>query len=85
MTRENYKWLLIGMAIMLFINAIWPSKLESSSDTHIRYFCASGRVFIEFQEKYNTWGTLWLDGRGQPIPCDGKSNIQENVSSRTDT
>lgn len=36
----------------------------------VRLFCAYGRVFIEFQEGYTTWGTMMLDDQGAPIRCN---------------
>ena len=39
------------------------------SDSHAKMFCTYGRVFIEFTESGNTWGTMWLDDSGQPVQC----------------
>jgi hypothetical protein len=59
----------ISLILIGFLWALIPSKIEPAS-TNVRLFCAYGRVFIEFEEKYNTWGTTWLDNRGKPVPCD---------------
>lgn len=59
----------------------------SSDDepTRVKMFCAYGRVFIEFEEKYNTWGTTWIDSSGRPVPCDDNSPLRESVSKIDNT
>jgi len=42
----------------------------NSTRSDVRLFCSYGRLFIEFQEGYSTWGTMMLDNDGVPIRCD---------------
>lgn len=44
--------------------------IVNSMKSDVRLFCAYGRVFIEFQEGYTTWGTMMLDDQGAPIRCN---------------
>lgn len=55
-------WIVLCLGVL----AIWPDPVE---ETNIKLFCANGRVFIEFREKYNTWGTMWLNDDGMPVQC----------------
>ena len=78
MTKYKVFWIL---AILIgIVWAAWPTP-PSSTTTRVRLFCAYGKVFIEFEEKYNTWGTMWLDDSGRPITCDEDAE-QERVSSK---
>jgi|LauGreDrversion4_2_1035121.scaffolds.fasta_scaffold219918_2 hypothetical protein len=45
-------------------------NLNTRSVVETRTFCAYGRVFVEFEENGKQWGTLMLDFRGNPIPCE---------------
>jgi len=52
--------------------------IVKSNQTDVRLFCSYGRIFIEFQEGFTTWGTIMLDDQGAPIRCsDGvKTNTK---------
>ena len=71
--RHNVAW---GLAFIVLI--IWVFT-PYEPETNIRLFCANGRVFIEFQEKNNTWGTMWLNDDGMPVNCgrDEKTKYKE--------
>jgi hypothetical protein len=70
-----FKWAL-GTSIVILIWLITPTE---PPETNIRLFCANGRVFIEFQEKNNTWGTMWINDDGMPVSCgrDEKTKYKE--------
>jgi hypothetical protein len=83
MTSQNkYKWVFATLLVVGFIWAAWPEPIREDR-TKIKLFCTNGRVFIEFEEKYNTWGTMWLDDDGKPVSCgdDGRF-IEEKLSTR---
>ncbi len=78
MTRYKVFWgVMITLAV---IWAWWPSE-PSSTTTRVKLFCAYGKVFIEFEEKYNTWGTMWLDDHGNTVNCSDDAE-QERTSSK---
>ena len=39
-------------------------------DTHTSMFCAYGKVFVTFKQDRSIWGTILLDEKGMPIPCN---------------
>lgn len=61
-----------------FVLSLWVSIPASEKPTSVRLFCANHRVFIEFEEKNNTWGTMWLDNDGRPIYCN---NDNEKINT----
>ena len=77
----RYKLSLILITLFaLFLLALLVYK-ETSDQTTVRFFCVNGRVFIEFEERHNTWGTMWLDNRGKPMQCDDTDPVIESTSS----
>ena len=72
------KILIIIVTLIIGIYGSAPTA-DSNIGTHTRMFCAYDRMFIEFTDGKNTWGTIWLDQDGRPVACrDGK-----NISSRS--
>ena len=71
-------WVTLITGVLLW--AVIPST--STEETHVRMFCAYGRVFIEFDEKYNSWGTLWLDNDGRPVSCDDARPLRGKIGSQ---
>ena len=59
------------VAIITVILAVY-TKIPSDD---VRFFCSHGRVFIEFEENGNVWGTLWTDDDGKPQTCDSKQKV----------
>ena len=53
------------LSIVLLLYAI---KRQTTTDSAI--FCAYGRIFVEFEDGWNRWGTMLLDRDGKTIPCD---------------
>ena len=60
------------VAVVVIVITILGSFFFSTTGSDVRFFCASGRVFVEFEERGHTWGTMWLDDVGAPISCDPK-------------
>lgn len=52
---------------LLVLFAIFYKPKNSRIETHM--FCAYNKIFVEFEEDGNRWGTLMLDSIGRPIPC----------------
>ena len=73
--RTIYKIALVLIGVILLY------QLFRDRDTHTRMFCAYGRVFVEFEEGGNIWGTMMLDQHGRPIPCKEDDVILERSSS----
>lgn len=63
--------------IALYVLVMWFSTRER--EIHTRMFCAYDRVFVEFVEGSNTWGTMWVDNNGKPIPCKEGAEIAEPI------
>ena len=53
--------------------------LPKEREVHTRMFCAYDRVFVEFIEGNSVWGTMWLDNRGNPVPCKEDTDSPEPV------
>lgn len=68
----------IIIIIIASVVAIVYLLLPKQQETSTRMFCAYERVFVEFQERNNTWGVLFLDDNGNPVYCNeipGKEKI----------
>lgn len=66
------------MAVILAA-CVW---IVNSTRSDTRLFCSYGRVFIEFQDGNNTWGTLMLDDNGAPIRCNNdkvKTKLKDTI------
>lgn len=59
-------WIVIACAVAISSWAIGSTRSD------VRLFCSYGRVFIEFQEGFTTWGTIMLDDDGLPLRCNDK-------------
>jgi hypothetical protein len=73
-TLKYYKLFFIFLVGSAMLWAAWP--VEPRTSTNVKIFCAYDRVFIEFHESGNIWGTMWLDDNGAPVSC-GKMPIEE--------
>lgn len=47
---------------------------ETKTETSV--FCAYGKLFVEFKEHHNVWGTIFLDNAGRPVPCENDKDVQ---------
>ena len=64
------------LAFLLYV--FWPVFPSfRSNETHARIFCAYGKVFVEFEERNNTWGVLMLDDLGKPLSCNRDDITEE--------
>lgn len=68
--RNLYKIILVVAGLIV----LW--QVFRDRDTHTRLFCAYERVFVEFEEDGHTWGTMFLDHNGKPIPCTDSPNVE---------
>ena len=68
----------ILIIIITLILGIYGSSPPSNDiGTHTRMFCAYDKMFIEFDDGKNIWGTMWLDQVGRPIACRNGENISD--------
>lgn len=67
----KYFWQVVILAL---IAAVW---FVNSTRSDVKLFCSYGRVFIEFHDGGNVWGTIMLDNDGLPIPCE--TNIRTKL------
>lgn len=73
-----YRWSATALVITFVLWAIW--RVDSHRpETRVKLFCAYNRVFIEFHEQNNIWGTVWLDNNGMPVEC-GDMPLDEKVN-----
>lgn len=72
--RNIYKIALVLAGVILLY------QIFRDRDTHTRLFCAYNRVFVEFEESGNIWGTMMLDRHGRPIPCKDDDAVIESNS-----
>lgn len=70
-------WLIVLVVAMTYSCTVADS--EHVAETNI--FCAYGTVFIEFKEKNNTWGTVFLDNAGRPIRCDSNNRTDPVIEN----
>ena len=81
-TVSNFK---IVVFSILLLAVVWVfASNNPKPETRVKLFCAYNRVFIEFHEQNNIWGTMWLDNNGQPVGCgdmpmDEKTNYKGTV------
>jgi hypothetical protein len=68
-------WLISVMLLLTIIDGI------DITQTQTKLFCSYGKVFVEFTDRHSTWGTMMLDDRGVPIPC----NEEEKVDTLSNT
>jgi len=64
------------LAISIIIFTILAMALHNEPKANARFFCAYGKVFIEFEEDGKVWGTMWIDEDGRPLTCKGDSLIK---------
>lgn len=76
--RTSYFALVIVLMILGLYFQPWRSD-----QTNIKLFCTNGKLFIQFEEKHNTWGTMWLDSQGKPINCNDGAIFEEKISTTT--
>jgi len=71
----------ILIAIITLIMGIYGSSaaVNNNGETHTRMFCAYDKMFIEFDDGKNMWGTIWLDQDGRPVTCRDGKNISDNL------
>lgn len=67
--------IIISLVILLGLLLFMPVNL--STQTNASMFCSYGRVFVQFEERHNIWGVMWLDQDGRPVPCDEDGPIKE--------
>lgn len=60
--------LVLGVFLIFIIN-------KTDSEVVTSTFCAYGKVFVEFKNGNNVWGTLMLDRKGSPIPCKEDTDV----------
>jgi hypothetical protein len=72
------KILIIIVTLIMGIYGSAPT-IDNNVGTHARMFCAYNKMFIEFDDGKNTWGTIWLDQDGRPVAC----RDDKNISSRS--
>jgi hypothetical protein len=73
------------MSVMLiFLLVVVLAKIPlQSQDAEPNVFCAYDRLFVEFRNGRNTWGTILLDDEGLPVPCDSEAKKrQESFKSK---
>lgn len=64
----------LAVAIILFTVLVMAFNKEPRANA--RFFCAYGKVFIEFEEEGRVWGTMWIDEDGRPLSCKGDNLIK---------
>ncbi len=74
---------LIAVLTTIVLYAVWPTLPTFSRTTHARLFCAYGKVFVEFEERNNTWGVLMLDNTGRPLLCNSNDLLEEEEQENT--
>ena len=74
---EHVKLILKILAINLVLAIVLVLIIDTQESTHTTTFCAYGKVFVEFKNGRNTWGTLLLDRRGLPILCKEEIELRE--------
>ena len=70
------KILIIIVTLILGIYGSAPAAHDNVG-THTRLFCAYDKMFIEFDDGKNIWGTMWLDRDGRPVTCRDGKNIPD--------
>lgn len=65
-------WLLVLVSAMTY--SCVAGSGEAKTETSV--FCAYGKLFVEFKEHHNVWGTIFLDSDGRPIPCDDNKGVR---------
>lgn len=67
-----------AIILAVVVTAVW---IVNSTRSDVRLFCSYGRVFIEFQDGDNVWGTMMLDDDGVPIRCDNniKTKLKDTI------
>jgi hypothetical protein len=79
---EHIRLILKIVAINLVLAGVLVFVIDSQeSPTHTNTFCAYGKVFVEFKNGRNTWGTLLLDRRGLPILCKEEIELKEQYNN----
>jgi hypothetical protein len=79
---KHVKLILKILAINLVLAIILVLIIDTQESTHTTTFCAYGKVFVEFKNGRNTWGTLLLDRRGLPILCKEELELKEQTDEQ---
>ena len=79
---EHVKLILKILAINLVLAIVLVLIIDTQESTHTTTFCAYGKVFVEFKNGRNTWGTLLLDRRGLPILCKEEIELREHTDEQ---
>ena len=79
---KHIKLILKILAINLVLAIIFVLIIDTQESTHTNTFCAYGKVFVEFKNGRNTWGTLLLDRRGLPILCKEEVELREQTDEQ---
>jgi hypothetical protein len=79
---KHVKLILKILAINLVLAIILVLIIDTQESTHTTTFCAYGKVFVEFKNGRNTWGTLLLDRRGLPILCKEEIELKEQADEQ---
>ena len=68
--------ILLAITTMFCMFMAYEGIAEDSTSTQL--FCAYGNMFVEFKDKNHTWGTLWLDRNGRPVPCKEGAPVSDS-------
>ena len=72
---------IVAINLVLAIGLVFVID-DQDSPTHTNTFCAYGKIFVEFKNGRNTWGTLLLDRRGLPILCKEELELKEQTDEQ---
>ena len=73
----------ISLIVLLGIFIVVPVDLKNQ--TNASMFCSYGRVFVQFEERHNIWGVMWLDENGKPVSCDNDGPITKSTEKTRET
>ncbi len=70
------------LAISLIFFTFLAMAFHNEPRANARFFCAYGKVFIEFEEDGKVWGTMWVDEDGRPLACKSDNLIKASERSK---
>ena len=73
------KWAFMIWSVCVTVLILLAVISSKPTGTESRFFCAYGRVFVEFEENNKVWGTLMLDDDGRPVPCKDNYHREEYI------